>query len=113
MVELLIGAILGGILSWVITHIYYKKSSKEIPDWAKPIIKKLPQSKPTRAKLLKLFQDALNTGDIIADPMLGHVACPKCKAPASDFEEQLFEDEHHTVVSKTCPHCGWSKDVEL
>jgi len=113
MVKLVVGAILGGIVSWVVAHIYYKKSSREIPDWAKPIIEKLPQSKPTDAELLELFQEALSTGDVLPDPILGHVACPNCKAPASDFKEEGFGDEHHTIVVKTCPHCGWSEHAEL
>jgi hypothetical protein len=94
-------------------YVGYKKSTKEIPDWAKPIIEKLPQSKPTEAELLKLFQEALNTGDVVPDPIFGYVACPNCKAPASDFQEDGFGDEHHTIVVKTCPHCGWSEQAEL
>jgi hypothetical protein len=113
MIELVIGVILGGFVSWLVTHIYYKKSSTEIPDWAKPIIDKLPQSQPSESELLELFQEALNSGDIIPDPILGHVACPNCKSPASDFEEKGFGDEYHTIVVKTCPHCGWSDHAEL
>jgi hypothetical protein len=74
MIELVIGVILGGFVSWLVTHIYHKKSSTEIPDWAKPIIDKLPQSQPTESELLELFQEALNSGDIVPDPILGHVA---------------------------------------
>ena len=113
MTEILIGIILGGLISWMLAHIYYKKSSKEIPDWAKPIIKKLPQLQPSTNELLELFQEALNSGDIIPDPILGHVACPNCKAPASDFEGKGFGDENHTIIVKTCPHCGWSDHAEI
>jgi len=113
MVELIIGAILGGIISWAVTHFYYKKASTDIPDWAKQIVEKLPQSKPTESELLELFQEALDTGDVVPDPILGYVACPNCKAPASDFEEKGFGDEYHTIVVKTCPHCGWSETAEL
>jgi hypothetical protein len=113
MIELTLGIIFGGIVSWCLTHIYYRKSSKEIPDWAKPIIEKLPKTKPSGAELLELFQDALDSKQIIPDPILGHVACPNCKAPSSDFETKCFGDENHTIIVKSCPHCGWSDHAEV
>jgi hypothetical protein len=115
MIKLVVGVIFGGFVSWLVTHIYYKKSSTKIPDWAKPIIDKLPQSQPTESELLELFQEALNSGDIVPDPIFGHVACPNCKAPASDFEKkEFYEDERcFTFVDITCPHCGWRDHTEL
>ncbi len=113
MIELVLGTVIGGTISWVVTHIYYQKSSNEIPDWAKQLVEKLPQSKPSEAELLELFQQALNTGEIVPDPLLGHVACPDCKAPASDFKDKSFGDEYHTIIVKSCPHCGWNDHAEL
>jgi hypothetical protein len=110
--------------SWVLSHYYNKKSSAQIEklfenllaifqDWAKSFDEKWPQSKPSEVELLKLFQQALDTGEIVHDPILGYVACPECNAPASDFQGEFLGDECHEVVRKTCPHCHWSKDVEL
>lgn len=113
MIELVLGTVIGGAISWFVTHIYHHKSSTEIPDWAKPIVEKLPPSRPPEAELLKLFQQALNTGEIVPDPLLGHVACPDCKAPASDFKDKTFGDEYHTIIVKSCPHCGWNDHAEL
>lgn len=113
MIELTIGIILGGIISWFVTYIYYRKSTSEIPEWAKPIIDKLPPEQPSQEKLLELFQEALNNEEIIPDPILGHVACPECKTTASDFQEKSYGDDYHTIVVKTCPHCGWSEQVEV
>ena len=85
MVELLVGIVGGAVLSWLISYIYYKKSSVQIPDWAKPIIKRLPEEPPTKDKLLELFQDALDKGEVEVDPVVGYVACPECKASSKDF----------------------------
>ena len=113
MMEIGIGVILGGFFSWLSTHVYYKKSSTQIPDWAKPIVEKLPQSKPTDEELLQLFQEALDSRSAIPDPVLGHVACPECFSPSSDFHETSYGNDSHTVVIKTCPHCGWSDHTEV
>lgn len=113
MTELFIGIVGGAIFSWVISHIYYKKSSKQIPDWAKPIIAKLPEEQPTKDKLLELFQDALDKKDVHVDPLIGHVACPKCKASAKDFKKTVFGDDTHTIVVVECPYCGWSETIEV
>jgi|WetSurSiteA1Bulk_404760.scaffolds.fasta_scaffold527918_1 hypothetical protein len=64
MLGLIIGIIGGAAFSWLISHIYYKKSSVQIPDWAKPIIERLPEEPPTKEKLLELFQDALDQGEV-------------------------------------------------
>jgi hypothetical protein len=71
--DLLIGIIGGAILSWVITHYYYLKSSIQPPEWAKPIIAKLPKEPPTKEKLVELFQEALDAGEAEFDPIFGYV----------------------------------------
>jgi hypothetical protein len=110
----ILGVLAGGILSWVITYSYYRKASREIPDWAKPIVERLPQSPPTKEQLLELFQDALDKGEINPDPIFGYVACPKCKAPSSDFKHRIYSNEPRgDVAIVECPHCGWSNDTEL
>ena len=113
MLELVIGLIGGGVFSWLISHIYYKKSSIQIPDWAKPIIERLPQEQPTKEKLLELFQDALDKGEVEIDSVVGYVACPECKASAKDFKKTAVGDDIHTVVVIECPHCGWNKTTEV
>ncbi|MBN1253595.1 MAG: hypothetical protein JXA16_15760 [Bacteroidales bacterium] len=111
--EILLSAIIGGLITWVFSHIYYKKSSKEIPEWAKPIIAKLPVSKPTSGELLQLFQEALNTGDVSIDPLFGNVACPKCNAPLKELEEKNYGDDNYTIVVKNCPYCGWNRQADV
>ena len=105
MIELLVGIVGGGVLSWLISHIYYKKSSVKIPEWAKPIIERLPEEPPTNDRLLEIFQDALNRGEVEVDPIVGYVACPECKASSKDFKKTAYGDDMHTVVTVECPHC--------
>ena len=113
MVGLVLGPVVSIFITWVVAHIYYKKTLTHTPDWAKQFVENLPQSKPSEAELLKLYQEALNTGEIVPDPILGHVACPECKNPASDFQEKIFGDEYHTIIVKSCPHCGWNDHAEV
>ena len=48
---------LGGLVSLVISHLYYKKSSKKAPEWAIPLIEKLPATLPTESQLLRLVKE--------------------------------------------------------
>ncbi|EAZ97169.1 hypothetical protein [Marinobacter sp. ELB17] len=55
----------GAILSWLITHIYYRQSSKTAPEWAQPLIDSLPATQPSQDELLKLVQNHVNHNSII------------------------------------------------
>ena len=107
--ELILGVILGGLFSWGITHLYYRKSGTEIPEWAKPIIESLPSQEPTAEELLAIVQNAINEGHVSPHPIFRHVACPECKTPIDEMEEEAYEHEHgyFTTVEITCPKCGW------
>ena len=43
-----------------------------------------------RSALLGPFQQALDSGEVRANPLLGHVACPTCHAPAGEFTRKTF-----------------------
>jgi hypothetical protein len=112
--ELVIGILAGAIISWIIAHIYYKKSAAHIPDWAKSLIERLPEERPSPDRLLELFEDALQKGEIDPDPVFGHVACPVCKSPSKDFKKKVYSDENdRSVMIIECPHCGWSDSTDL
>ena len=114
MTELLVGTLAGGGISWLLTHVYYRKSSIEVPEWAKPIIRNLPPERPSRERLLELFQEALEKGDVRPDPVFGHVACPECHAPFSDMNTTTRDADRGRVVAfADCPHCGWSAHAEF
>ncbi|MFL9814549.1 hypothetical protein D7241_14950 [Stutzerimonas sp. VN223-3] len=51
---------LGGLVSWLISHLYYRQSSKKAPEWAVPLIDKLPTTLPTETQLLTLVKEHLH-----------------------------------------------------
>ena len=107
--ELIVGVILGSLVSWGITHWYHKKSEKEAPEWAKPLIDSLPQEEPSTEELLAIVQNAINEGSVSPHPIFSHVACPECKAPIDELQETFYDHEHGYFVTAEleCPHCGW------
>jgi predicted RNA-binding Zn-ribbon protein involved in translation (DUF1610 family) len=108
----LVGFIAGCLVTWLITHIYYQRSSTTIPKWAKELVEHLPKQRPTRDEVIRLFQEFLDTGQVEIDPLLSRVACPECGESAKSFERKGFGDDLVTVVQITCPACGWSEDVQ-
>jgi RNase P subunit RPR2 len=103
----------GCLVTWLITHVYHRRSSTTVPDWAKELVEHLPKQRPTGKELLALFQQYLDTGKIEIDPLLHRVACPKCGESANRFEKESFGDDSATIVVITCPACGWSQDVQV
>src|SRR5277367_533557 len=90
---MLAGVILGAIPSWLISRWFYRRSTVEMPDWAKnvpqwaiPLIESLPEQPVTVERIIQLYQDALDSGKLDPDPLSGYVACPSCGAPSSEFE---------------------------
>lgn len=57
--------VIGGVISWFITHIYHKKSDKEAPEWAKPLLKMLPELKPDETQLIDIVKDFISKEDDI------------------------------------------------
>ena len=106
--------ILGGLISWLVSHQYYKRSSKEAPEWALPLIEKLPDVPPSTERLLELYQDALDAGDIpFPDPITGRLTCPKCGTSNTEFEMGQGDNKYGHYVWVTCPNCGWSDGGEM
>ena len=119
----IIGLIIGGSISLIITHIYYKKSSSD----QKVIFNKLSQDirnailSDTREKLSVAELNEIITEksiDFNSKHPLPYVACPKCGSKnlldKSDVEVDYDEDEpslvcHYNII--TCQDCGWSKNT--
>lgn len=60
--EILIGAmgvVLGGLISWIITHIYHRRSRADVPDWARSLIERLPDSPCSLDQLMELYRDSV------------------------------------------------------
>ena len=111
----LVGIIGGAIASWAITHLYYRRSSKDIPEWAKPLIERFPISPPTIEQIIDFYHDGLEAGEYFPDHLTGRLTCPKCGAPASDFKGWTQADHRtdsmYAIVE--CPHCGWNDGTEI
>lgn len=113
MIELIIGIVGGGVISWIISSQYYKKSNTFAPDWAIPLIDKLPRIALSEKELLRLFQEEIENGTITPHPVFMHVACPNCHAPIDELIEKISGDDYHTILDLSCPHCGWSDWAEV
>lgn len=48
---------LGAFCSWLITHIYYRRSFKIAPDWAVPMLDRFPEQ-PTREELENFIKES-------------------------------------------------------
>lgn len=114
--ELVIGIVLGGLVSWGIAHWYYRQSSKQAPEWAantpewaKPLIAKLPDAPVSSERLVQLYHEALELGDLQPDPYSGYVACPKCGAPSSEFKgwEDIDPVRGDLYRGVRCGKCGY------
>ena len=103
----------GVIITVIVSQLYYRRASKETPDWAKELIENLPSDPPTLTELLRLFQRHLDSGDIEIHPAILRVACPECGESARNFENKVFGDDAHTIVVVSCQKCGWSEDAEV
>lgn len=111
--EALLYFLAGVIGTIIVSHLYYRRASKEKPEWAKELIENLPADPPTLSQLLRLFQRHLDSGDVEIHPAIGRIACPECGEPSRNFENKVFGDDAHTIVVATCPNCGWSEHAEV
>lgn len=105
--------LIGSIVTWYFSRRYYLKSQKSVPDWALPLIEKLPKEKPSLFNLLRLSQEALDDERMSIHPIAGVVACPECSTPSTDLTVKVFGDDIHTVAHVTCPRCLWSESYDL
>src|SRR3990167_4247223 len=92
MISTIIGILVGSFITWLITHLYYKKSSTVAPDWAKPLIERLPEKQPSEQELIDIFQDFVEEGKIQPDELTGYLKCPKCNRPSTEFTHETHEN---------------------
>lgn len=115
------GALIGAILSWPIAHWYYRRATKEtpewarhVPDWAVPLIESLPDSPVSTKRLVELYHKALEHGDISVDPWSGYISCPRCGASSDQFESWEASDpsQDMTFRGRKCGVCGYELSGE-
>src|SRR5687767_5637642 len=106
--ETLIGLLGGALISWALSHRYYRRSARETPHWAKRFIESLPDQPIPTQRLVELYHAALDSGEIgHPDPIGGYVACPKCGASSDEFEpwEATDFERDDTYRGMRCGRC--------
>lgn len=106
--ELLIGIIGGGVISWILTHWYYHKANKEVPEWARPLIKQFPDTPPTLDELIDRYHGAVMDGDIVPHPT-GFIKCPECGAGVDKFIQWEHYADHLDSMfhGHKCSECNY------
>ena len=100
--ELLLSLLAGGLISWIIAHFYYRRSSSEAPKWARPLIERLEQ---TTAR-----------GD-----QVGLLATVAQSALAPEFSFQLVADEDPALalaglrieIEKRLVQLAWTNNIDV
>lgn len=104
---------MGGGISWVLTHVYYRKSSteqealyKKLSDNLRKMILEDPRDSLTVLDLNQLLhmkiidKRRVNQGD-----PLPYKACPKCGSKNLARGEMNRDDSNYLVIS--CKDCDW------
>jgi rubredoxin len=97
-----------------IAHLYYRRSAKEAPEWAQPLIDSLPDSPVSPERLVELYNDAFASGEMMPHQFTGFVKCPKCDAGQEFFEPYEAYDDHsgRGVRGFRCSKCGYELSGE-
>jgi len=112
-VLLVLGAIVGGLISWGIAHTYYAKSSQD----QRTIFNKL--TKDVRSVILKDKRESLSIRELnellekktikkpTSDDPLPYKACPKCGSENLKRGELFMQDDSYYVIQ--CADCQWNE----
>jgi len=108
---LMVGILGGGLLSWLVTHLYYQRSVTSTPPWAKDLIDRFGQEEPSAEQLRKYFNEAVASGDIVPHVPSGYVMCPQCKVSSDNlvYGESQYPGRDAFGSYVKCSKCGWSE----
>lgn len=121
--ELLLGLLGGGLISWFITRFYYLKSSNDqrilfakLPEVLKKLVIQDKHDKLTIRELNELINQKVT--DTSSKDSLPYIACPKCGSinlnKSSEELVDFDEDGPHLITfydTINCKECGWSKNT--
>jgi len=128
MIMFVAGIILGGLVSWVITHVYHVLSSRDqravfnkLTAELRYLILQDKRAHLTVEELNTILHD--RTIDSSSDDPLPYKACPKCGSEnlirSKDYQVEVeagdFGEPFHTAAlygTIECEECGW-RDTEL
>jgi len=120
MLQSLLSFILGALITWLITHYYYKKSTKIIDKLPEEIINKLKLD-PRNKLSIKELNDLIDfkTRDFTKKGLDSYMACPKCGSRLireKEFIDAGFVAEsdgfgsYYPIFADSlkCNNCGWN-----
>lgn len=110
--------IVGGLISWIITHFYYKKElenqkkrtnnlSKKLSKEVKEVILSQHKENLSIQQLNQLLQKKVIKEDDIGSDPLPYKACPKCGNEELYKTSDIYRDDVYYFVK--CEECGWNE----
>lgn len=111
-VELIIGAILGGLIGWFTSHSYYNKGSKDQERLCNKLNKDLRKiilnanANKLGIKELNQLLERKSIDQNSSDP-LPYTACPKCGN--QKLKKNSYSDENTIAFFVSCPKCKWQE----
>jgi len=120
MLQSLLSFILGALITWLITHYYYKKSTDILSKLPDEIIKKI-ELDPRDKLSIKDLNDLIDfrTRDFTKQGLDSYIACPKCGSKLIKEKDLLDVDvdsdpdgfgSYYPIFADSlkCNNCGWS-----
>ena len=117
----ILGIIIGGVVSWFIAHVYYKKATKDQDIVFNKLSRELRDAilNDNRKKLSVLDLNELireKTIDIEVGEAIPYLACPKCGSDDLERTSDVEVDYVHEGPEFASPYdiirckeCGWTK----
>lgn len=114
--ELIISFIVGALISWAITHHYYKKASRDqkelfakLPDSFRQVVLESRAEKFSVKELNKLLEEKIYDEDSGRDP-LPYKCCPRCGS--TKLKRSSMSDDRITMFYISCEECDWGAGTE-
>ncbi|MCX6101156.1 MAG: hypothetical protein NTV92_07015 [Candidatus Bipolaricaulota bacterium] len=126
-VTLLVGAALGGLASWLVTHVYHLKASRDlrrVVDRLPDVVREAVQESTLDKLTVDDLNDALRARVVDATRASGfpYKACPRCGSQDLAITKQFHSaepdsDEDGNInwspincATISCMSCGWSEN---
>jgi len=111
---IILSIVVGALISWFITHSYYKKSavdqqkiSSKLSDEVKETILNSSAEKLSIKDLNKLLEDKIYDKDAKGDP-LPYKACPECGSHELVASSAIDHEHYEQYFFIKCENCGWN-----
>ena len=100
--------------TWLIAHAYYRRSSVQVPEWARPLVESLPEARPSRERLIEL-STRRSRRVTSSRTAISATSRAQVQGVTSEFEttrqhDERFDDDYLVI---RCKRCGWSDFTQL